>query len=337
MNLAGLSRGSLSVLAAFGILAGCGGAQSAMNRVVPSDSVTAQSQVHRASSSGTPLVYTFGSFHNAKGLILSYPAGTVVNNLTAPFSPDGICSDADGNVFIGGQDASTVRPVMAEYAYGATSASSPISIGNTNGSVRGCSIDQTTGNVAALIQYDSFNFAVAVLPHFTGTPQIYQDTSIYRFLSVGYDGSGNLYLLGASPGSSAYYLAELPSGGSSLQPISLNLGSNATELRTLQWDGSRITLEGGYNPGFGKPKTWTQAVYQLTISGSSASVAATIKLRAHNKDFQTSWIAPSVNALVLTQGKIRFFKYPAGGKETKRIKTGQGPANMGTVALPTSR
>ena len=226
---------------------------------------------------------------------------------------------------------------MAEYAYGATSAYSPVSIGNSNGSIRGCSIDKTTGNVAALIQYDSFNFAVAILPHFTGTPQIFQDSSIYRFLSVGYDGSGDLFLLGASAGSGSFYLAELPSGGSSFQRISLSLGSNATELRTLQWDGKHITLEGGYNPGFGKPKAWTQAVYQLNISGSSGSVANTIKLRAHNRDFQTSWIVPSLNALVLTQGKIRFFKYPAGGKETKRVTTGQGPANMGTVALSTSR
>ncbi len=117
----------------------------------------------------------------------------------------------------------------------------------------------------------------------------------------------------------------------------LNLGANAAELHTVQWDGQSVTLEGGYDPGKGKPHTWPQAVYRLKISGSSATIAQTIKLKAFNKEEQTSWITPGLNSLVLTQGKIRIFKYPAGGNVMKRLLTGQGPAYMATVAAPADR
>jgi hypothetical protein len=207
--------------------------------------------------------------------------------------------------------------------------------------VRGCSVDKTTGNVAALIQYDNFTFAVAILPEFTGTPQLYTDSKIYRFLSVGYDGNGNLFLLGAPPGSSTYDLAELPSGGSSFESISLSLPPNATQLKTVQWDGTYVTLEGVLK-NERRSRTWPQAVFQLSISGSEASVANTIILQAFRSyrlaQQTTSSIVPSLNVLVLADsGPIRIFNYPAGGKEIKKLVTGQGRAEMATVALPTSR
>jgi hypothetical protein len=327
-------RYALSASFAIGLLAGCGGASSAPVGAVPQ--TAPQYRAHQASS-GAPLIYAFGSFRSAAGLILDYPSGQVLNGLTLPFGAMGICSDGRGNVFVGGRNVSTNAPIIGEYPYAGTSLSGMVTIGTAPGEVRGCSVDNTTGNVAALIQYDQFTFAVAVLPQFTGTPQLYQDSAIYRFLSVGYDASGNLFLLGAGQGSQSFYLAELASGGSSFQGISLNLGSNATELHTVQWDGQAVTLEGGYDPGKGKPHTWPQAVYRLKISGSSATIAQTIKLKAFNKEEQTSWITPGLNALVLAQGKIRIFKYPAGGNVMKRLLTGQGPASMATVAVPANR
>ena len=123
-------------------------------------------------------------------------------------------------------------------------------IGTTAGAVSSCSVDNS-GNVAAVLHYDGFAFAVAVLPGFTGQPKLYSDSAIYDFLSVGYDGAGNLFLLGSSVvnGGGTHYLAELPNGGSAFEPLSLNLGSKAAFVRTVQWDGNYVTIQGSYGTG----------------------------------------------------------------------------------------
>lgn len=260
------------------LLAGCGGSQATNMSGATPPGVLTQSRSHHASS-GVPLMYAFGSFSSGNGLIMDYPSGQIENSLTVPFGfPSSTCSDSYGNVFVGGQNSSTALPFMVEYAYGATTPSTSLTIGTSAGNIRGCSIDMTTGNVAALIQYDSFTFAVAILPGFTGTPELYTDAGIYQFLSVGYDGKGNLFLGGYNSGKSVYSLAELPTGGSSFGSISLSLPPNATQLKTVQWDGTYVTIEGAYKTK-GKPKAWPQAVFQLSISGSQAKVANTIILR----------------------------------------------------------
>ncbi len=330
--------GSLVALTTTVACAGCGGAGS--GTTVPQGVTLAQGGMHKGSSAGA-LIYAFGSFNGngGPGIIIDYPSGQVVNSVTVPFGvPDSTCSDSSGNVFVGGQSPSSAAPVMAKLAYGATSPSASVSIGSSPGRVMSCSVDKTTGSVAALIQYDNFSFAVAVLPDFTGTPALYTDSGIWRFLSVGYDGSGNLFLLGTQQGSSssAYDLAELPSGGGSFESISLTLGSHVTELRTLQWDGKYVTLFGRYESK-GVPETWAPAIYQLKISGSSASIANTVLLRAiiKNPD-ESSWIAPSLNAIVLGRGKLHIFKYPAGGKQVERL-TEDGKVYTATVAVPSSQ
>jgi hypothetical protein len=135
-------------------------------------------------------------------------------------------------------------------------------------------------------------------PQLQGTPQLYGD-SIPIFLSVGYNESSDLFLLGVSGFQKrpTKYLAELPEGGSAFEPISLNLGPHVPEVSAVQWDGKYVTIEGAYRPGEGKPKTWQEAVYRLKISSSTATVSQRIiqalGVKTSNADYFFAATTPS--------------------------------------------
>lgn len=165
-------------------------------------------------------------------------------------------------------------------------------------------------------------------------------------LSVTYDGSGNLFLLGVTgPHSNEFDFDELLKGGSSFEAISLNLGSHRPtriwayeEIRwSANWDGQYITIDGAYAPKpKGKLKTWKQAIYRLTISGSAATVAQIIFLKQQQYELDATYsFAPALNSIVETDNAVREFGYPS-GKGIDKLKLG-GPSYSSTIALPQSR
>ena len=340
MKISRFGRYALSFCVAAAMLAGCGGSQPLIGAPGAMPQGAAQ-KAHPPSGSGNALIYAFGSFGSGDSLIMDYPSGKVVtsfDSMPPVFNRDGACSDGQGDVYFGGADLSSGYPVISEYAYGATSPFAYAVITGspyTYGAVFGCSVDNTTGEVAALIQSAAATFTVAVFqPQLQGTPQFYQDSMIYDFLSVGYDGNGNLFLLGTSSNFATRYLAELPKGGSSFGPISLNLGSHVRYVAAVQWDGKYVTIEGAYGIRHSKEKTWRAAVYRLNISGSTATISQTIILNRVYRRAAT-WIAPSLNGMILIERAIREFKYPAGGKETAKLSAGD--AIWGTIAVPGSQ
>ncbi len=344
MRISGFGRYVLSSRTAAAMLAGCGGSPP------PIGAMGANLQTHalarQLSSSGQPLLYAFGSYGSGNGKILDYPSGNMVSEFVPkPSAFAGTCSDSEGNVYLGGSDETSSDPAISEYGYGTTTPSEyAVVTSQSYGVVRGCSTDPTTGDIAALIQSDGPESAVAVFaPQLQGIPQIYADSSMDRLWSASYDGSGNLFLLGfAGPHDDELRFAELFKGGTSFEAISLSLGSHlpkrqAWDIRwAVQWDGQYITIDGAYSPKpSGKPKTWKQAIYRLKISGSAATVAQTIFLKQPEFEFFAMYsITPTLNSIVETDHAIREFDYPA-GKRIDELKLG-GPSYVSTIAIPPS-
>jgi hypothetical protein len=205
--------------------------------------------------------------------------------------------------------------------------------------VSSCSVDNTTGKVAAVVH--GANYAVSVLPNFQGPTKTYTYSKMVWYASVGYDASGNLFLLGNSygPQSGEYALAELPSGGSSFSPISLDLGESIAHIRTVQWDGTYLTIEATVKTKRAKPKDYPQEVFRLSLSGSSAKVVDTIKFDRLTRidDFGSSWIQSNLGVMVYALPGVGIWKYPAGGKEVKHLPPRDiGPVDFATVAMPPS-
>lgn len=301
----------------------------------------------RALGSGQPLLYTFGSFGYGNGLVVDYPSGTIVSGFVPkPFLFNATCSDSEGNVYLGGGDATSSDPAISEYAYGATTPSAyAVVTSQSYGVVDGCAVDPASGNIAAVIEADAPDKAVAVFaPQLQGAPQIYAaDSSMLALLSASYDNHGNLFLLGITTQYTLEF-SELLKGSHSFEAISLDLGSHAPKDRAdafairwaTQWDGQYITIEGAYAPKpNGKRKTWKQAVYRLSISGSAATVTQTILLKQRRfRFYATYWITPALGSILETDDSIREFRYPA-GKGIGKLRLG-GHSYVSTIAVPPS-
>jgi hypothetical protein len=325
------------------MLAGCGASQPPMGLPGPTlQNVTkTQGGTPRALSSSHALVYGFENLVGGQGALFDYPSGKMSSRLSQTFDAAGACSDKKGNVFVTGYGES-IEGVLVEYAYGATSPTATFTF-SAGGRGFACSVDSTTGNVATILG-DEGSFSVAVVPNFpSGSPETYTYAGMGELLSVGYDDSGDLFLLGVpSSGGGTYALAELPSGGSSFEPISVNLGATIDQVDTVQWDGKYLTIEATINPGHGKPKDFPHAIYRLSVSGSNAQVVGKVNLDGLRGSLPASLggscIRADRNIVIFTFKTIRVWKYPAGGKEIAHLNPGAKdyPMYAGTVAAPGS-
>jgi hypothetical protein len=122
------------------------------------------------------LMYVSNS-NNGTVSVYAYNGGqspSLVGTLTGFEYPATVCSDKNGNVYIGDFDTWTIY----EYAHGGTT---PIkTLDNNLSDATGCSVDPTTGNLA-VVNYSSGignkNGNVAIYTNATGEPTYYQDAT----------------------------------------------------------------------------------------------------------------------------------------------------------------
>ena len=196
MKNLGLNRYAFSSCVATALLVSCGGSQppigfegTALQNVAKT-----QGRTQRATTSSHTLVYSFENLVGGQGALFDYPSGKMSSRLSQTFDAAGACSDKKGNVFVTGYGES-MEGVLVEYAYGATSPSATFKF-SSGGRGFACSVDSTTGNVATILGNEG-SFSVAVVPDFpSGSQETYTCAGMGELLSVGYDGSGNLFLLG---------------------------------------------------------------------------------------------------------------------------------------------
>ena len=230
--------------------------------------------------------------------VFSYPAGKLVQTLTGFQYPNGECTDSSGDVFvtnIGGQG------VIDEYAHGGPS---PINILQGAYAGTGCSVDPTTGNVAA----PSGNDDLAIWTESQGAPTLYHNP-YGTMLYCAYDNDGNLFSDGTTSG--GWMMSVLRAGSSSFNLLAAK-GARIGAPGQVQWDGKHVTIQDARVPG---------TIYSFSISGSNARLARSTQLTGITKSAGASWIQGSV--VIVPFGvrpggpkQIGYWKYPKGGEPT---------------------
>ena len=312
MRSLGLSRYSLTIGAAAAFLAGCGGSQP-----IASPGAMPQGMSGRRQTAASSVDLLYISDGSGKVFAFSYPAGQ--HQFTLSFSsnhPAGMCIDSTGNVFIvaeAGSNASTVY----EYAHGGTS---PIANLADPGQGVVCSVDPATGNLAVvnISSASGHHGNVAIYAGATGSPTVYAAPSfIDELLACTYDAQGNLYVAGASASLDSA-LGEMSNGSSSFSQISISpqLMSNGI---SLQWNKGYLAWTSalrGNGPAF---------IYQLSISGTQATVQHTTKLKSHSNNTKVlwpySWIYGKKILAPIKHG-AGVWTYPKGGKIKSSVSIG---------------
>ncbi len=183
-------RRALIIGAAAALLAGCGTAPGAM----PLDAaLTAPSD--RSGSWMLPegkhrdLLYVVDGGTQVD--VLTYPGFKLVGTIAGFSESTGLCSDAQGNVWVANDSASE----LVEYAHGGTT---PIAtLDDPNQYPISCSVDPKSGSLAVSdFPIASGESSIAVYAHETGTPTLYHDRRIAEILYLGYGPRSRLFFDG---------------------------------------------------------------------------------------------------------------------------------------------
>jgi hypothetical protein len=239
------------------MLAGCGGSQPPIDApgAMPQTSAIA-THAERGKSWILPEAKSEDLLYASSGRtivsVFNYRTGKLVGTLSGFSGADGECVDKTGDVFITNTDESAVL----EYSHGSTT---PINTLSDPGyEPYGCSVDPTTGNLA-VSNFDGGS--VAVYSDAQGDPTVYSIPEVdVQF--CGYDNSGNLFIDGLGH-SFAFELFELPRGSGTVLNISLNQNPWPGPI---EWDGKHLAL------GYGGSNSNDVVIYQLSVSGSTATV-----------------------------------------------------------------
>ncbi len=302
-----LARG-LVAFATAALLAGCAGTSL---QTPPTASSSARSRgaqpyggaswMNPAAKSGALLYASDSAANDVK--VYSYPRGKLVGTLTGFQTPQGICVDKNGHVYITNSSAAEIL----EYAHGGTA---PIAtIADPGESPIGCAVSPANGDLAATNIYNSSNSggSLAVYRRARGTPKIYTDPQMKHDYFCGYDSAGNLFVDGTKPASYGFVFAELPKHGSSMQNVTLNqtIGGPGG----VQWDGKYVAIADQEAP----------VIYQFTITGSSGTKEGETQTQGSSDVVQFFIKGGTVVGPNATSGQVMYWPYPGGGTQKKII------------------
>lgn len=272
-------------------------------------------QARKGLASGGDLLYAVGgNVRTPKIHVYTFPAFQQISRLGNAAS-GGLCSDSSGNIFMPKYQA------IDEYAHGGKhpikTLKDPYYVTND------CSVDPTSGNLAiANLRRQSGPGNIVIYDKAQGSPIAHSDPQIYRYWSCGYDGTGNLFVLGLTA-QNDYQFAELPKGGDTFTNITVN--NIGFDFSSVRWDGQYIVLKG------------SQAqLYRIQVSGSTATVVGKTTLwdigRQGITDF---WIQGDVVAA--TGWNVGLWHYPKGRKPFQLSSTRAHNFTGVTVSVASSR
>jgi hypothetical protein len=231
--------------------------------------------------------------------VYSYPAKEFVGQLSGITSPEGLCSDSSGNVFV----TDTFLEKVAEYAHGGTQPIKTFTLPYSQDfSPIGCSVDPGTNNLA--VQQDGTH-NVYIFKH--GMPKATAYYNPYGYGQVGgtYDRSGNFFMRGTPN-----HISELPKGSSTF--ININVSRGINPPGGFAWDGKYLSITNG--------DTGPNTDYRIHIHGTHATIVSKTLLSGSKwirqfTIFNHRFIAPDQLA-----GQVTFWKYPAFGNPVGAIE-----------------
>jgi hypothetical protein len=305
------------------LLGGCGVQQApAPTAILPA----ARHAVHSwtaPNTSSQDLLYVTGACGGI--CVFSYPGGKLVGELSDSNNPFGECVDKSGDVFVVNFGGENGTAGIVEYAHGGTT---PIATLSDPGYYpESCSIDPTTGNLAAT----NDGGPVAIYANATGDPTYYSDPKAYIDGFCAYDDKGNLFANGGYTGSGDYALLEMPKGSGTFKSIKLDRTPNF--WYDIQWAGKYLALADSQT-----------VIYHVAIKGSKGTVIGSTVLNGPVSGIEAQfWL--QAGTLIAPYGtgdmpdQVGFWKYPVGGRLRKNIDVSQfdNAELFGTAVSPATR
>lgn len=300
---------TVSALISIAFVAGCGGSQPPNFAPAIAQSRGTATRIERDAllyvSDASGAVYTF-----------SYPDGSSVGSLIGlAGSPDSVCSGLTGHVFV------TEYPsVIQDYARGKKL---PVATLQPPGEPEECSVDSTTGNLAAgIYTYNSRPTGVAVFQHARGSATLYTDSHFSEMIACSYDDKGNLFAAGFNSarnpsGEVQLALAELPKGTSKFVDLKLKPLEIDTSNQHIEWYKGKLAI------GEGARYSGQYTIYHMAISGSKTKLVreTQLSLGAHYVNADTSFSIQRGRIAVTAEGmsqyigtsQVLLWPYPKGG------------------------
>jgi hypothetical protein len=303
-------RYALTVLTLSTLPAGCGGSQPPIGAsdAMPLTSAIA-THADRSKAWMLPEAKNDELFYLADeySVVVFGYAGKRVGAIERLISP-GVCSDSRGDVWI------TSQGTISEYAHGGTT---PIAQLTAPGQTVSCAVNPATNDLAVTVSPN----VVAVFRNASGEPQTYVSPERVEFAYCAYDGDGNLYVDGRRSRREGS-LEELPSGGTSLTPLSI--GKKLAGPGGLQWDGAFLAVGDERN----------NVVYQVAIGSGYGTIENTLHFPAwrRHKNYQF-WIHDSVIAFMYSRLDYGFWSYPAGGHVIHKFRYAMGTTGGNALSL----
>lgn len=254
--------------------------------------------------------------------IYSYPLGKVEGKLKGFYDARGECVDKNSDVFV----TNVGTDQILGFAHGARKRFRALP---GYALPEGCSIDPASGDLAAA---DS-DGTIAIYKNAQGKPRVYKRSPFKQAFWCSYDNKGNLFVDGVGESASNFVLAELPKNGRGLMLVSLDQSMGFPG--GVQWDGKYLTVGTYQSPATGAP-----VVYRFKIAGDHGTEIGATTLGSGAADVRQFWIqnatliAPMERVL---EPDVFFYRYPKGGKATKRIRAGLDSPVGAVVSLGRSR
>ncbi len=250
--------------------------------------------------------------------VFDYPTRRLVGVLTEANSPQGLCSDAAGDVFI-----SDMSGQVLEYAHGGKSPIRRL----VGGAPLDCAVDPKNGNLAVTSDGDSQIF---IFIKAKGQPKLINDPNAH-FIFCAYDSRGNLF---AGNYSSYYYrstwyyqalISELPRGASTFKNFKFN--------KNITGSGGPLGIQ-SHDGYLTVGNEIDNNVYQVRISKSIAKVVSKTPLVGTTATRQFTFYHDKLISPDPLSDFAGIWSYPAGGKPVHEVEGLSGEPLGSTISEP---
>jgi hypothetical protein len=248
--------------------------------------------------------------------IFTMPGLALKGQLTGFSEPQGMCTDASGNIWVTNTGTLQVMKLSR-------SGSLLKTLSDPTGFPVGCSVNRSNNDLAVtnIIGNPSGDGNVVVYENSTGTPEQFSTPSVMEYFFLAYDNNGNLFVDGE--GSSGDTLLELASGSSTFSNVTIS-GATLSFPGGLNWDSATSSLvigdQGCITPAASclysatvsdDVGTITGVTYLLGLSGNPAGDVTQVAIGPHGRFVAGGVISESSDP----SGPARW-AFPAGGEPT---------------------
>lgn len=217
--------------------------------------------------------------------------------------PSGLCSDAQGDVFVPDNGNGSVL----EFRHAGTQAIARLS--DANEYPYSCAVDPQSGDLA-VVNLESFHGggSVCVYAGARGKPAKYAYPYVFRYFFAAYDDRGDLFVDGAYDAPSLpFVFLELRKGGRALRSVTLEQAFRAPG--GVAWDGRALAVGG----------STSRAIGRFTIRGSVGKRIGAVELKDAGSLSQFFVAGGELVGARFHGGSADFWAYPNGGLPQKTL------------------